>query len=82
MYGPYQGEDSLVLSYVQWSFLVLNPRCSKPDCALVGYDTSEGIANIAVLGKWFYYALPRAALSQDYDAQTLLLRKTSILVAT
>ena len=42
--------------------LVLNPRCLNFDYAHVGYDISEGIADIAVLGKRLYHALPRAAL--------------------
>jgi len=62
MYGPYQGEDSLVLSFVCWSFLVLNPRCLKLDCAHIGYDISEGIADIVILGKRLYHAVPRVAL--------------------
>ena len=44
-------------------FLVLNPRCLTPDCAHGDYDISEGTANIVVLGKRFYHALPRVALS-------------------
>ena len=52
-------------------FLVLNPLCLMPDCAHGGYDISEGTADIAVLGKRFYHALPRVALSQDHDAQAL-----------
>ena len=67
MYGPYQGEDSLVLSYVQWSFLVLNPRCLKLNYAHVGYDISEGIADIAILDKQLYNALPQAVLGRDHD---------------
>ena len=58
MYGPCQGENSLVLSFVRWSFLVLNPRCLKPDYAHGGYDISEVIVDIVVLSKRFYHALP------------------------
>ena len=53
-----------------------------PDCAHGGYDISEGTADIAVLDKRFYHALPRVALGQDCDTQALLLWKTSILVVT
>ena len=68
MYGPYQGEDRLVLSFVRWSFLVLNPRCLKPDYAHGSFDISKGIAGIAILDKRFYHALPRVALGRDCDA--------------
>ena len=63
-------------------FLVLNPRCLTPDCAHDGDDISEGTANIVVLGKLFYHALPRVALSQDHDAQALRLRRTLIHVVS
>ena len=63
-------------------FLVPDPRCLMPDCALVGYDTSQGIADITVLGKRHYHALLRIALSRYINAQALLLRKTLTLAAT
>ena len=53
-----------------------------PDCAHGGYDISEGTADIAVLDKRFYHALPRVALSRDQNAQALHLWRTSIHVMT
>ena len=63
-------------------FLVPDPRCLMPDCALVGYDTSQGIADITVLGKRLYYACLRTTLSRYIDAQALLLQKTLTLAVT
>ena len=61
-------------------FLVLNPRCSELGYAHADCDISKGIADIAVLGKRLCRALLRVASGRGYDAQALLLRKTSILV--
>ena len=76
MYGPAMEKTVWFCPLYIGPFLVLNPRCLKPDYSHAGCGISEGIPDIAGLGKRFYHILPRAALGRDHDAQALLLWKT------
>jgi len=57
-------KEKTVLFYPLYAcpFLVLNPRCLELNCAHADCDISKGIADIVVLGKQLYHALPRVAL--------------------